>query len=132
MSATIKASLGKENYYTEITAGENTIISDEPLDIGGQNKGLKPSELLASSLASCTAITLKMYMDRKGWTADKINIKVEMDDPNAEKVTKITRDIQFEGAHFSEEQIARLFKIAVGCPIHKILVGNTEIHTQLK
>lgn len=132
MSATIKASLGKENYYTEITAGENTIISDEPLDIGGQNKGLKPSELLASSLASCTAITLKMYMDRKGWTADKINIKVEMDDPNAEKVTKITRDIQFEGAHFSEEQITRLFKIADACPIHKILVGNTEIHTQLK
>ena len=132
MSANVKASLGTKNYYTEISAGEHHIISDEPLEKGGENKGLKPTELLASSLASCTAITLKMYMDRKGWTATKINVEVDLEDPDSEKTTKMTRTIEFVDADFSEEQLQRLSKIADACPVHKILVGNTVINTNIK
>ena len=79
MSVTVKATLGTEKYYTEVTAGENKIITDEPLDKGGQNKGFNPLEVLATSLASCTAATLRMYIDRKGWEVPKINVEVELE-----------------------------------------------------
>lgn len=129
MAANVKASLDKTNYYTHISSGENSIIADEPKDKGGENKGLKPTELLASSLASCTAITLRMYMERKGWTAEKINVSVNMLDPNEEKMTHFERKIEFEGADLSEEQIKRLEKIADACPVHKILMGTNIVTT---
>lgn len=129
MAANVKASLDKTNYYTHISSGEHHIIVDEPIDKGGENKGLKPTELLASSLASCTAITLRMYMERKGWTAEKINVSVNMRDPNEEKTTHFERKIEFEGADFSEDQIKRLEKIADACPVHKILMGTNIVTT---
>lgn len=132
MSANVKASLGKENYYTKISAGEHQIICDEPIDKGGENKGLKPTELLASSLASCTAITLKMYMDRKTWAADEINVSVNMLDPDAEKIIHFERIIEFVGANFSEDQLKRLEKIADACPVHKILMGTNIVTTKIK
>ncbi len=51
MAVTVKASLGKTKYYTEVKAGENTIITDEPIDKGGQNKGFNPLEILATSFS---------------------------------------------------------------------------------
>lgn len=129
MAANVKASLDRTNYYTHISSGENSIIADEPKDKGGENKGLKPTELLASSLASCTAITLRMYMERKGWTAEKINVSVNMLDPNEEKITHFERKIEFEGADLSEDQIKRLEKIADACPVHKILMGTNIVTT---
>lgn len=129
MAANVKASLDKTNYYTHISSGEHSIIVDEPIDKGGENKGLKPTELLASSLASCTAITLRMYMERKGWTAEKINVSVNMLDPNEEKTTHFDRKIEFEGANFSEDQLKRLEKIADACPVHKILMGTNIVIT---
>jgi putative redox protein len=74
MAVTVKASLGKEKYY-EVFAGENALITDEPVDKGGQNKGFNPFEILATSLASCTAATLRMYIERKEWDVEKINVK---------------------------------------------------------
>jgi len=67
MEVSVKAVLGNQLYYTEVTAGDNVLITDEPTDLGGQNKGFNPFEILATSLASCTAATLRMYMDRKQW-----------------------------------------------------------------
>ena len=72
MEATVKAFIKQDNYYTEITTGNHTIIADEPLDLGGKDKGFDPMELLAGALSACTLATLKMYMDRKNWTAEKI------------------------------------------------------------
>lgn len=129
MAANVKASLDKTNYYTHISSDKHNIIVDEPIDKGGENKGLKPTELLASSLASCTAITLRMYMERKGWTAEKINVSVNMLDPNEEKITHFERKIEFEGADLSEEQLKRLEKIADACPVHKILMGTNIVTT---
>ncbi len=79
MAVTVKASLGKTKYYTEVIAGENQLITDEPVDKGGQNKGFNPFEILATSLASCTAATLRMYIDRKQWNVEKIDVEVELE-----------------------------------------------------
>ncbi|MDH6252680.1 putative redox protein [Chryseobacterium sp. H1D6B] len=129
MGVTVKASLGKTKYYTEVTAGENQIITDEPIDKGGQNKGFNPFEVLATSLASCTAATLKMYIDRKEWDVEKINVEVELENYPLTKTAVFKRDISFEG-NLDEEQIRRLHHIADACPVHKILTNNIEINTK--
>src|SRR3712207_5225763 len=59
----------KGKYEHEIRVREHRLTADEPEDIGGKDVGPSPEELLAASLASCTAITMQMYADRKGWTS---------------------------------------------------------------
>ena len=63
----VKVNINEENYTTYITARQHPIIADEPLEIGGQDKGATPYELLLSSLGACTAITLRMYAQNKKW-----------------------------------------------------------------
>ncbi|WP_346986337.1 OsmC family protein [Chryseobacterium sp. POE27] len=130
MSIIVKASLGKEKYYTEVIAGENTLITDEPVDKGGGNKGFNPFEILATSLASCTAATLRMYIDRKEWDIETINVEVELENFPLTKRAIFKRDITFEGTILDEEQIKRLRTIADACPIHKILTNDIEILTK--
>ncbi|WP_312398340.1 OsmC family protein [Chryseobacterium sp.] len=130
MAVTVKASLGKEKYYTQVVAGENTLITDEPIDKGGQNKGFNPFEILATSLASCTAATLKMYIDRKEWDVENINVEVELENFPLTKRAIFKRDISFEGTNLDEEQLKRLHTIADACPIHKILTNEIEILTK--
>lgn len=129
MAVTVKASLGKTKYYTEVTAGENQIITDEPIDKGGQNKGFNPMEILATSLASCTAATLRMYIERKEWDVDNINVEVELENFPLTKRAIFRRDISFEGV-LDDEQLKRLHTIADACPVHKILTNDIEILTK--
>ncbi len=130
MAVTVKASLGKEKYYTEVIAGENTLITDEPVDKGGQNKGFNPFEILATSLASCTAATLRMYIDRKEWDVEKIDVEVELENFPLTKLAVFKRNISFEGTNLDEEKMKRLRTIADACPIHKILTNEIEIQTK--
>ena len=130
MAVTVKASLGKEKYYTEVVAGENTLITDEPVDKRGQNKGFNPFEILATSLASCTAANLRMYIERKEWDVEKINVEVELENFPLTKRAVFKRDITFEGTDLDEEQLKRLHTIADACPVHKILTNEIEILTK--
>ena len=129
MRVKVLARIGTEKYYTEVTAGKNKIITDEPLDKGGQDKGFNPFELLAASLATCTAATLRMYIDRKGWSVPEIDVEVEMENYQQTKNTIFTRKISYGLALLEAEQLARLHHIADACPVHKMLHGNIEINT---
>ena len=131
MGVKVKASLGTEKYYTEVIAGENKIITDEPLAQGGGNKGFNPYEILATSLASCTAATLRMYIDRKGWDIPQINVEVDLENYPQTKTAQFARVIDFGTSEISEDIKDRLFKIADACPIHKILTNNIEILTKI-
>lgn len=131
MGVKVKASLGTEKYYTEVIAGENKLITDEPLDKGGGNKGFNPFEILATSLASCTAATLRMYIDRKGWDIPLINVEVDLENYPLTKMAQFSRVIDFGGTEISEEMKDKLFKIADACPIHKILTNDIEVLTKI-
>lgn len=130
MAVTVKASLGTTKYYTEVIAGENTLITDEPVDKGGLNKGFNPFEILATSLASCTAATLRMYIDRKEWDVEKIDVEVELENFPLTKLAVFKRNVSFEGSDLSEDQLKRLHAIADACPVHKILLNEIEIQTK--
>lgn len=131
MSVKVKATLGTEKYYTEVIAGENTLITDEPIDKGGGNKGFNPFEILATSLASCTAATLRMYIDRKGWDIPIINVEVDLENFPQTKTAQFCRVIDFGATEVSEEMKDKLFKIADACPVHKILTNNIEVLTKI-
>ena len=122
------ATIGKDHFRTEIITGAKTVIADEPEELGGTNQGPAPGEFLLVSLASCTAITVRMYADRKKWLLDKISVEV-----NFEKIdskTIFTREIKLEGA-LDDEQRNRLLQIANACPVHKTLTNPIEINTKL-
>jgi putative redox protein len=128
---TIFAQIGTHLYRTEITsASGNILIADEPLEIGGKNLGLNPTELLASSLASCTVITLRMYINRKQWNVSEINVKIDFERDSDRNVSLFTRKIEVIG-EVDDIQRQRLETIANSCPIHKVLTHSIEIKTTL-
>lgn len=105
--------------------GGHALVVDEPPERGGTDTGPRPTQLLAASLAGCTAITVEMYADRKGWDVGAVEVDVEVgyDGPVPSTYAvelKLPREL-------SEEQRQRLLKIASKCPVHKILVGEAAV-----
>ena len=92
--------------------------------------GFEPKELLASSLAACTSITLRMYANRKGWNLTDVKVEVSFETDSVVNKFKIVRNIQLFG-DLDANQKARLLIIANKCPIHKILTNPIEITTAL-
>ena len=126
----VKGSIVKAHYRTEITASGHMFISDESVAEGGTDLGPSPSALLAASLASCTAITLRMYADRKGWDLTQADIYVTLTRDVAQNITKISRKIKLSGALNTVER-ERLLAIANKCPVHQMLTNPIEIISEL-
>jgi putative redox protein len=105
--------------------GGHELLVDEPADRGGTDTGPRPTQLLATSLAGCTAITIEMYADRKGWDVGRLEVEVEMGYadtvPNSFDVTIALP------AELNDEQRRRLLVIATKCPVHKVLAGEATV-----
>lgn len=130
--ATARAENNTGSYTTELQVNQYTFIADEPKDIGGQDLGPKPGDYLCMALASCTAITLRMYAQRKGWSIEQISVKVDLaksDDTPAGNQTFYC-EVSVKG-NLAEEQMARLLQIAKACPIHRLLTRPCDVITTL-
>ena len=133
--------IGRTKYSTEIVARNHSILADEPKKYGGKDSGLTPYELLMASLGSCTAITLRMYADRKKWDLDEVLVHLEHSKQHAEdslsceespaKIDKFVRTIELVGNLTFDERM-RLIQIANRCPVHKTLENEIEIETSLR
>jgi putative redox protein len=102
---------------------DHTFTVDEPLDSGGEDSGPDPQELLAASLASCTAITLEMYAARKGWDVGHVEVDVEYTLADRGCPTKFELVLRLPD-HVPEDQLQRLMVIAAKCPVHRALEGE--------
>lgn len=116
----------RDGYAHEIEIeGGHTVLVDEPAVAGGADTGPCPTRLLAASLASCIAVTMEMYADRKGWQVGPVEVDV---------------DVEYEGfaprsfaatlrlpAGLSEEQRQRLLAVSRKCPVHKALATETPV-----
>ena len=122
------AFIGNTQYQSIVNSGGHGLITDEPLKANGSNTGMNPFSLLLASLASCTVITLRMYIDRKMWPIEEIKADIEM--YKTLSGTRIETKLSFKG-EVNEEQRDRLLKIANACPVHKILIGNININTNI-
>ncbi|MFA6276801.1 MAG: OsmC family protein [Pedobacter sp.] len=121
--------LDRSNYRTKIYSGGHFIYADEPEDLGGTDEGMAPGALLLASLGSCTAITIRMYADRKEIALESVKIELAIcKEDQITKETTITRKIEFVG-DLTSEQRERLLQIADKCPIHKLMSNPIKIIT---
>jgi putative redox protein len=99
------------------------LISDEPPEKGGSDTGPDPLELLAASLASCTAVTMEMYASKKGWDIGDVEVEAQFTPADRGCPTRFGLVLRFPD-HLTDEQIQRLEVIAAKCPVHRALEGE--------
>lgn len=124
----VKAIINKEHYACSVTSGSHEIIADEPIELGGTNKGPAPTDLLMMALASCVAITLRMYIDKKAWLVDKIEVNISMDIENGETV--FLKEIICTG-NLTDEQRERIEQVSAKCPVSKLLSAAHEVKSKV-
>jgi putative redox protein len=107
----------------DLAVRDHQLTADEPEDQGGDNAGPSPQELLAASLASCSAITMEMYATRKGWDVGEVVVEVQYEPAQRGSPTRFAMEVQFP-KELPEEQRERLLQIAAKCPVHRTLEGE--------
>ena len=133
--------IGETGFTTEVKTGNHSFRADEPVSVGGDDYGPSPYDLLLASLGTCTAMTLRMYADRKKWTLGNVTVhlnhkKVHQEDcencqEKSSKVDVIERFITIQGV-IDEQQKEKLLSIADKCPVHRTLHGKIAVQTILK
>ncbi len=107
----------------DVEVGHHHVTADEPPGNGGNGSGPSPQELLAASLASCTAVTIEMYANRKGWEIGEIVVDVDYEPAQRGTPTKFAMTVRLP-KELPEEQRERLMQIAAKCPVHRTLEGE--------
>ena len=133
---------GHGKFGTEVHTVSHRFVSDEPTGYGGDDTGPTPYDLLNAALGTCTAMTMKMYADRKKLPLEGVSIHVtherdhgeDCDHAHAmekgEQIQSLNRAITIRGEELTEEDRAKLIEIADKCPVHRTLEGHLHIHTQ--
>jgi uncharacterized OsmC-like protein len=135
----VAARIGRDHFRTGIRAGGHGLAADEPASLGGTDSAPTPFDLLAAALGSCTAITLRMYADRKGWPLESAVVHVKhsritppegaegRDRPN--RMDRLEMEIELCG-ELDDAQRARLLEIADRCPVHRTLEAGADVETR--
>ncbi len=124
------ATIGTDRYHVDLQAGRHALAADEPADHGGADTGPSPFGLLLSGLGACTAITLRMYADRKQWPLE--GVEVQLAYTAKDRATRwIDRQITLRGP-LDDDQRARLAEIAEKTPVTRAVRGGTEIRTTVE
>jgi putative redox protein len=131
----------KDGYLTEIRARGHALVADEPEDVGGDDTGPTPYELLGAALGACTTMTLRMYADRKGWPLEQVEARLVHSRVHADdeaqcedqdvRLDRLDRTLRLSGP-LSDEQRARLVGIADRCPVHRTLTAGVRISTTIE
>lgn len=138
---------GKYRYKTEIKAGSHYIISDEPDSSGGTDQGPDPILITMGGLASCIAMTVRMYTDRKGWKFDRLSVEVETEVQRVQEENDLTEEerrfvvdgrLRIIRKHITvtgtldEPQIKRIGEIAERCPVNRMMSRNVLMRQTIK
>jgi putative redox protein len=121
MRATARREAGTLKHDVEVR--DHRVVADEPKEHGGGDSGPSPQELLAASLASCTAITMEMYAQRKGWELGDLAVHVDYEAAQRGSPTRFRMTVDLP-KELPEEQRERLMQIGAKCPVHRVLEGE--------
>ncbi len=132
---------GEGKFTNRVTTGPHTIVMDEPVSVGGLDTGMTPYDLLQAALGGCTAMTLRLYADRKNIPLDRVAVHLHHEKIHASdcadcetmegKIDRIEREIELTG-ELEPDQRDRLLEIADRCPVHRTLTSENKIVTRLK
>lgn len=130
----------RNNFTTQIQTKKHAMTADEPESIGGDDFGPSPYEYLNAALAACTAMTLKLYAERKNWDLQEVYVylthaRKHSDELNIKKETAgyldhINKKLKFIG-NLDEAQVQKLKEIASRCPVHRTLLSEVVIETEI-
>ena len=109
----------------------HTVVADEPESAGGTNTGPSPEELLAASLASCSAITMVMYANRKGWEVGDVVVDVDYEPSQRGSPTRFTMEVRLP-KELPEGVRERLMQIVAKCPVHRTLEGEVMFEERME
>jgi putative redox protein len=124
------ATIGTDRYRVDLQAGQHRLTADEPVDHGGADTGPPPFGLLLSGLGACTAITLRMYADRKHWPLEGLHVQLTY--TVRDRATRwIDRAITLRGP-LDDGHRARLAEIADKTPVTKAVRAGTQIRTTVE
>jgi putative redox protein len=121
----------REGFTHDVKVGNHKLTADEPEAQGGQDMGPSPQELLAASLASCTAVTMEMYAQRKGWDVSGLEVDCRYTPAERGCPTRFELIMRMP-AHLGEEQVERLRVIAAKCPVHRTLEGEVAFQERVE
>ncbi len=121
----------REKLTHDVKAGNHHLTVDEPVESGGEDLGPSPQELLAAALASCTAVTIEMYAQRKGWDASGLAVDVRYTPAERGCPTRFDLVLKMP-PHLDEEQIEKLRVIAAKCPVHRTLEGEVAFDERVE
>ena len=123
---------GQGPWGQALLSRNHALFADEPEVLDGKDTGPTPTQLALMALGGCTAITVRMYAARKGWTIDRIAVRLRygVAAGGAQDLGNIDRKIEIEGK-LNDEQRARLFAIAEKCPVHKMLTKGVAVHSEM-
>ena len=125
-------------YSQRIASRAHTFTADEPLELGGTDRGPTPYELLLAALGACTAITVRMYAQRKDWSLEEVAVQVSMKKVHARDCEDCEQDTGFVDVFekqvdlrgdLTNEQRQRLLDVADRCPVHQSLTSNAKIES---
>ena len=132
-SEDVAVQIGSDGFTTEIVAGKHRLLADEPADVGGHDMGPSPYQLLNAALGTCTAMTMKMYADRKEWPLKQVTVHLSHTRHHAEdsthpesgssRVDTFKRVLEIKG-DLDASQRAKLVEIAEKCPVHRTLTDQ--------
>ena len=120
-----------KKFTHDLKVRKHRLTADEPEASGGDDQGPSPQELLAASLASCTAITIEMYANRKKWNIDGLEVDVDYTPAERGCATSFKLVMRFP-AHLSEDQVEKLRVIAAKCPVHRTLEGEVAFEERVE
>jgi putative redox protein len=121
----------REKLTHDVKAGNHHITVDEPVESGGEDLGPSPQELLAAALASCTAVTMEMYAQRKGWDASGLGVDVRYTPAERGCPTRFDLVLKMP-PQLDEEQVEKLRVIAAKCPVHRTLEGEVAFDERVE
>ena len=127
--ATVTGDGGDAKYVQRIRTGRHALLADAPAEEGGKDAGPSPTEYVMSGLGACTAMTLRMYAERKGWVLGTVTVNLELRQENGGR--RIERSVSISAA-LDESQRARLAEICEKTPVTLLLKRGIEISTSLK
>lgn len=122
---------GAGKFQVEIRCGEQRLLADEPVSVGGLGSGMSPYELVAAGLAACTVMTMRLYADRKGLPLERAQAVVEhMKMSGMEPADRFTRTITLDGP-LDDDQRQKIVAIGDRCPVDLTLMRGSDVQTRL-
>lgn len=122
---------GKGVLQQDVEVRVHQVVADEPRANGGDDVAPSPQELLAASLASCTAITMEMYARRKGWDVGDVEVDVDYEPAQRGSPTRFAMEVRLPN-ELPKDQRERLLQIAAKCPVHRTLEGEVMFEESVK